>query len=197
MGTIVHGNKNFGYAPITASSGGVMSFGTPVMLSGGVSADVETDQSTQNIYADNTAYCTILGTKVRTATLTFRHVPSAYLEYLGFKATANGGAVDTGKHEKHCIFFQTDEYDDNTGLNVPTLHYLYAAIGKEPSQSSETDEDEVSAQEFEVEYSCGDSEIAKDAEGNPVQYFKITRSTANATLFDSFKTQVILPTSTN
>ena len=190
MGTIVHGNKNFGYAPIVDGA-----FGTPVMLEGGVSADVEIDQSTQKIYADNHAYCTILGAKVRTAKLSYRYIPSAYLEYLGFKLTANGGLTDTGSHKKHCIFFQTDEYDDETGEDVPVLHYLYSAIGKEPSQSSETDEDEVTAQEFEVEYTCDDSDIAKDSDNKLVQYFKIVRTETNAKLFDKFTTEVILPTS--
>lgn len=197
MGRIVHGNKNFGYAPIIATeNNGVTtySFGTPVMLPGMVSMEVELDSDAQNIYADDRSYCTIRGAKVRTATATVRYVSAAYAQLLGYIQNANGMLTDTGTHANHCIFFETEEYDDEANEKTTTLHYLYQANGGEPSRSSETDEDDVSAEEIEIEYNCTASSIALDDNGEAVSYGYLTRTTANATLYDSFTSQVILPT---
>lgn len=193
MGRIIHGNENFGYAPITVSQN-VASFGTPVMLPGMVSCEAEVEQDTTTIYADNKAYCKLKGAKVRTVTVNFRYIPSAYLVFLGFKLANNGGVTDTGSFPNHCIFFETVEEDCETGDETKTLHYFYNVTGSEPSLSTSTDEDEVEALELEVEYSANDSTIAKDADNVYAQYFSITRTEENKTTYDTFKTTVLLPT---
>lgn len=192
MGKIVHGNKNFGFAPIV-TSGNTTTFGTPVMIPGMVSASIEVEQDTSSVYADDTVYCQVKGAKVRTATVNFRNIPAAYAPYLGFKAQTNGGFADTGTYATHCIFFMTTEEDCEAGTSVPTLHYIYAVKGSEPTQESSTDEEEVEAAEIEVEYSASDSSIAKDSDGEAVQYFYIQRNEDNATLFDAYQSAVILP----
>ena len=189
---IIHGNKNFGYAPITNS--GSPAFGTPVMVPGLVNFTIEVEQESSNIYADDVVFCSVKGAKVRTATGTFRYIPAGYAELLGFKEMTNGGLTDTGIFPAHCIFFETTEEDCSTGTKTQTLHYLYSAVGSEPTFESNTDEDEVEAQEIEIEYNCGESAIAKDDEGVAVQYFKITKTEENAELYETFKTKVILPT---
>lgn len=198
MGRIIHGNKNFGYADIVSTeSGGVVtySFAAPVMLPGMVSMEVELDSDAQNIYADNRSYCTIRGAKVRTATATVRYVSAAYAQFLGYASNTNGMLTDTGVHKNHCIFFETEEYDDEQNIKTQTLHYLYKVNGGEPSRSSETDEDDVTAEEIEIEYNCTESDWVVDDNGNNVSYGYITRTDANASLYDSFKSAVILPTS--
>lgn len=194
MGTIIHGNKNFGFAPIN-TSGNTPAFGTPVMVSGLVSVECEVEQSTTSIYADNTVFCSVKGAKVRSATVTFRNIPSAYAAYLGFKAHDNGMYTDTGNFPNHCIFFETEEENCDTGLSTQTLHYLYNVQGSEPSQESDTDEDEVEAAEIEVEYTANDSTFVVDKDGKYLQYGYITRTAENATLYDTFRSAVILPTS--
>lgn len=197
MGRIVHGNKSFGYAPIIVTeSGGVKSysFGAPVMLPGMVSMEVELDSDAQIIYADDRSYCTIRGAKVRTATATVRYVSAAYAQLLGFKQTDNGMLVDTGTHDNHCIFFETEEYDDEMGEKTRTLHYLYKANGGEPSRSSETDEDDVNAAEIEIEYKCSESDFVTDDDGEFVSYGYITRTESNKDDYDNFTSAVILPT---
>lgn len=190
MGKIVHGNKNFYYAPITEGA-----FGTPVAIPGMVSATIEVEQETTNVYADNKVWTTTKGAKVRTAEVAFRNIPESYLPYLGFVAAANGGYSDTGTFAKHCIMFQTTEEDD--GVTTPTLHCLYAVTAGEPNVEVQTDEDSVEAAEITVNYAATDSDFVVDAQGNACQYFKITRNETNKTLFDQFATQVILPTTTN
>lgn len=194
MGTIIHGNKNFGFAPISVDGGGVYSFGTPVMIPGLVSVEIEVDQSTSSIYADDTVFCAVKGAKVRTATATFRNIPSAYAPYLGFVANANGFYTDTGEYPNHCIFFETTEENCDTGETTHTLHYLYNVKASEPSQSSTTDEEEVEAAEIEVEYSAQDSQFVEDDNGAIVQYGYITRTNTNENLYDTFESAVILPT---
>lgn len=194
MGKIIHGNKNFGFAPIT-ETGGVYSFGTPVMIQGLVNATIEVEQEDTNIYADDKVFCRVKGAKVRTATVTFRNIPAAYATYLGFVANQNGTYTDTGTFANHCIFFETEEEDCETGLSTQTLHYLYNVQGSEPTQESATDEDEVEAAEIEVEYSATDSPFVVDDNGKYVQYGYITRDETNKTLFDTFQSAVILPNS--
>lgn len=189
MGKIIHGNRNFGFAPIASGA-----FGTPVMIPGLVSMEVEVEQETTAIYADDMVFCNVKGAKVRTATAAFRNIPDAYATYLGFVAEANGMLVDTGTYAPHAIFFETTEEDCSTGTVTQTLHYLYNVIASEPTLETATDEEEVEAQEIEVEYNANTSTIALDANGNGVQYGKITRTEANATLYDTFQTAVILPT---
>lgn len=193
MGQIIHGNKNFGFAPITP--GDTPSFGTPVLIPGMVSSEIEVDQEDTSIFADDSTYCVSKGAKVRTATVTLRNIPAAYLPYLGFKATANGGFTDTGVFANHCIFFETGGENCETGIITRRLHFLYSVKASEPTWETSTDEEEVEAAELEIEYTATESAIAKDADGNAVQYYFIDRTETNAALFDSFTTAVILPTS--
>lgn len=194
MGRIIHGNKNFGFAPIVTEND-VKTFGTPTMIKGLVSVSIEVEQEDTNIYADDDVYCVSKGAKVRTATAAFRNIPAAYATYLGFKATDNGGFTDTGIFPSHCIFFETGGEDCDTGEKVKTLHFLYNVKASEPTQESSTDEEEVEAQELEVEYSATTSDFVVDADNEGVQYFFIERTPANYKLYDTFTSAVILPTS--
>lgn len=193
MGKIVHGNKNFGYAPINVS-GGNYTFGTPVMIQGLVDASIEVEQEDTSIFADNKVFCRVKGAKVRTATVNFRNIPASYAEFLGFVANDNGVYTDTGSFPAHCIFFETEEEDCDTGLATTTLHYLYNVTASEPTWESQTDEDEVEAAEIEVEYSATESPFVVDDDDKAVQYGFITRDETNKTLYDTFRTAVILPT---
>lgn len=193
MGKIIHGNKSFGFAPITVQ-GSTYSFGTPVMITGLVNATIEVEQNSTSIYADDKEYCRVKGAKVRTATVAFRNIPAAYAPYLGFVQNDNGMFTDTGKFENHCIFFETEEEDCDTGLSTTTLHYLYNVQASEPTQESATDEDEVEAAEIEVEYNASDSPFVVDDDGVAVQYGYITRTEENKTTYDTFKSTVLLPT---
>lgn len=193
MGRIIHGNKNFGYAEIDATQTPPV-FKTPVMLPGLVSASIEVEQDTTDIYADDDVYCRVKGAKVRTATVNFRYITSAYAEMLGFNQEANGMLVDTGYFPNHCIFFETEEENCDTGERTTTLHYLYNVQGSEPVYESSTDEDEVEAAEIEVEYDASTSTFVADSNGDYVQYGYITKTTANEALYDTFKTKVLLPT---
>lgn len=193
MGKIIHGNANFGYAPIT-TTGQTAAFGTPVMLDGMVSFEMEVSQDSTAIYADNIVFYKALGAKARTATGTFRYIPAAYAEYLGYHKNTNGSVSDTGEHKQHCIFFETVVEDTVAGTTTRTLHYLYNVKGGEPKLSTETDEDEVTAQEIEIEYDASTSTFVVDDTGEYVQYAFIERTDDNAAKYDTFKTAVLLPT---
>lgn len=192
MGKIIHGNKNFGYAPIT-ETGGVYSFGTPVMVTGLVSATIEVEQESSSVYADDKEYCRVKGAKVRTATVTFRNIPASYAPFLGFVENGSGMLTDTGVFANHCIFFETEEEDCDTGLSTTTLHYLYNVQASEPTMESTTDEDEVEAAEIEVEYNASDSPFVVDDNGKAVQYGYITRTEENKNAYDAFTSSVIKP----
>lgn len=193
MGKIVHGNKNFGYAPINLV-GTTYSFGTPVMLPGMVSSSMEVEQSNTSIYADDKTYCNVKGAKARNIEAVFRYITSAYAEYLGFHINANGMVTDTGSFPNHCIFFESEEEDCDTGEHTTTLWYIYNVVGSEPSRETNTDEEEVTPQDITVNYSASDSQFVKDDQNEYCQVGYITRTEANKNVYDTFTTAVLLPT---
>lgn len=193
MGKIIHGTKSFGYAPIIENQGNY-SFGTPVMLKGLVGATIEVEQEDTNVYADDVKYCVVKGQKVRTANVQLRYIPSTYAQYLGYKLNANGSLTDTGKFPNHCIFFETEEEDCETGTSTTTLHYLYNVKASTPTIESTTDEDTIEASAIEIDYNANDSQFVVDDDGALVQYCEITRTNANANVYDTFINSVLLPT---
>ena len=193
MGQIVHGNKNFGYAPII-NNDGVLSFGTPVLIPGMVSSTLEVEQDETKIFADDKTFCKVKGAKARTLEVVLRNIPDTYAEYLGFKINDNGMLTDTGSYPAHCVFFESEDYNCDTGVATTTLHYLYNVIASEPSRETNTDEEEVQAAEFSVSYTASDSTFVVDDDNKYAQYGYITRTDANAAVYDTFKTTVLLPT---
>ena len=189
MGRIVFGNKNFGYAPITDGA-----FGTPVMLKGMVSASAEIEQEQTNIFADDTVYCVVEGAKTRSLTATFKYITEAYSQYLGFKANTNGMLTDTGEKPRHCVFFETEEKDCETGLETRTLHYFYNVKANEPTFESNTTEETIESADLEISYTALESSFVVDDDGKYVSYAKITRTESNKTWYDTFTTTVLLPT---
>lgn len=190
---IVHGNKNFGYAPINVS-GSTYSFGSPVMLPGMVSSTMEVEQSDTNIYADDRTFCVVKGAKARTLEIALRYVPKEYAELLGYHINANGMVTDTGAFANHCIFFESEEEDCDTGVATTTLWYIYNVTGSEPSRETATDEEEVQPQEISISYSATDSQFVVDDNNVAVQVGYITRNEQNKAVYDTFKTTVLLPT---
>lgn len=190
---IVHGNKNFGYAPINVS-GSTYSFGSPVMLPGMVSSTMEVEQSDTNIYADDRTFCVVKGAKARTLEIALRYVPKEYAELLGYHINANGMVTDTGAFANHCIFFESEEEDCDTGVATTTLWYIYNVTGSEPSRETATDEEEVQPQEISISYSATDSQFVVDDNNVAVQVGYVTRTESNKAVYDTFKTTVLLPT---
>lgn len=193
MGKIIHGNENFGYAPIIVTDE-QSSFGTPVMLKGMVSSSIEVEQSTTNIRADDTTYCMVKGAKVRTAEVGLRYIDKEYAQYLGYKLNDNGMLTDTGEFPNHCIFFETIEEDCETGSSTRTLHYLYNVVASTPNVETATDEEEIEAVTLSVNYNAKESTFVVDDDGSYVQYGYITRTDENASVYDTFKQAVLLPT---
>lgn len=194
---IVHGNQNFCAIPIVEANN-QRSLGTPIDLSdmGLVSVDPSLTEEENKVYADNKLWARLKGNKEYTIPTAFRYISARYVEYLGFKvSTANGGISDSGKYPAHAICYETLEYDDETGEETQTLHYYYNVVGKQPTKASATDADSIEPAEIGIEFSCTNSDFIVDEENKPVGYFEITRTEENASLYDSFKTVAILPTS--
>lgn len=193
MGKIVHGNKNFGYAPIELDDD-TYTFGDPVMLPGMVSSTMDVEQSNTVIYADDRTYCNVKGAKARNIEAVFRYVTSEYAEYLGFHVNDNGMVTDTGSFPNHCIFFESEEEDCDTGEATTTLWYIYNVVGSEPSRDTNTDEAEVTPQEISITYQASDSQFVVDDDDAYVQVGYITRTEANKAVYDTFTETVLLPT---
>lgn len=195
MGTIIHGNKNFGYAPIVIS-GNDYSFGTPVMLKGMTKASAELSEEQIGIPADdNPNYAVVNGAKVETLSASFRYIPETYSELLGFKKATNGMLCDTGVYPNHCVFFEEQIENTDNGTTTRKLHYFYQVKGSRPKLETTTDTETIEAREIEVAYKVQKSDFVVDEDGIEVQHCEITRTDANADLYDRFTQEVILPTS--
>ena len=72
---------------------------------------------------------------------------------------------------------------------------MYNVKASEPNVESQTDEEDVEAQELEVSYNAQTSDFVRDIDGEGVQYFFIERTDENASLYDSFVNAIIMPTS--
>ena len=102
--------------------------------------------------------------------------------------------TDTGSFPNHCIFFESEEEDCDTGEHTTTLWYVYNVVGSEPSRETNTDEEEVTPQNITVNYSASDSQFVKDDQNEYCQVGYITRTEANKNVYDTFTTTVLLPT---
>lgn len=194
MKTIIHGTRNFGYAMID-NSGEEAKFSKPVFLPGITGMNIEVEEKSTPVYADNETFAVLQGAKIRTAEASVLYIPEVYADAcLGMKKHANGMLTDTGEKLTHCIFFESTETDGDTGEETPTLHYLYAGIASEPKIELTTDGEEVAAGQLAIPYACKESAIALDKDGTKVQYARVTRTDANAVLYDTFKEKVLLPT---
>ena len=194
MKTIIHGTRNFGYALIDYSEKDPK-FLTPKFLPGITAMTIEVEEKITPVYADNETFGFLHGAKVRTAEATVLHISEDYADAcLGMKKHQNGMLTDTGEKATHGIFFESTETDGETGNETPTLHYLYACLATEPKVELQTDGEEVETGELVIPYTCRESAIALDQEGAKVQYAKIVRTPANASLYDTFKNKVLLPT---
>ena len=188
----VHGNRNCGYATID-TSGQTPVFNTPVMLPGMVSGSVEIDQDSEEIYADNKVWVSAKGAKVRTLEIGFRYLDPTYMGLLGFKHAGNDIWTDTGTFVPHALFFEETVEDGETGDVTHRLHIFYNCTGSEPELETETDEDGIEAREIKVSYSCLESTFVKDTDNEYCQYAWIERTNANATLYDTFQSAILLP----
>lgn len=194
---VIYGNEGFGYAEIDTSTE-VLKFKPPVFIPGIVSTNMELEEKSTNVTADNSVFAVIPGTKNRKAEIGFRFIPAKYAELaLGYKTSENGMLIDTNTKKQHCIFWLTKELDAVTNAETETLHYLYNVMASETSvETTTTGEDEVEALELVLSYSAAQSSFVKDAQGKFCTYGKITKNSANESLFNSYKNKVLLPTDT-
>lgn len=195
MGKIHYGIKKAGYATIDMTDPNAPVFSTPIALPGAINASGTVEESTNKIYADDVVHCITRGAKVRELEVTFIQLTRQYVvDCLGAYENANGMQTDTGTPKRHCFFFVTTDYDCGTGVETPSLHYFYDCLGQRPGIDTKTKEEEVEANEIVFSYECVDSVVAKDDLGRPVQYGIIVRDETNATMFDNFMNEIILPT---
>lgn len=191
---IIYGNRDFHYALIDLTDPLNPVFSTPKPLYGMRGFTMEVEQAVNRVFADDVTFANLRGAKVRTAEATFTYIPDTYAtDCLGFKANASGLITDTGTFENHCIFFTSTVMNADTNEETRALHILYSVQAGEPSKETATQEDETEAGEVTIAYEAKESGFVVDEDGLPTQYAYIVRDTTNATLFDTFKTEVLLP----
>lgn len=194
MATLKHGIEEVYYATIDFS-GVEPVYNTPIASPGARSMTPTVDQALTRLYADNDTYFVKVGKKETSGEYGAYYFPKSYsTDVLGYKGTTAGGITDTGVNKPHALMYIQKVVDKDTREVTEELTILYNVIGSAIQEEAITDESEISETEFVMPFIATPSSFVKDDDGVPVTMYKITKTEANASLFDTFKTVVLLPT---
>lgn len=186
---VKHGIENVYYAEI---ANGV--FGTPVRMYGAIKGGYEVENSPKDIFADNVVFMTLRGKSKIEGELTLLSIPESYATYaLGKELTDFGGLIDSGYRKPHALMWERVIEDAETGDQSRELTVLYNVSSGDANIEDSTDEDEIIEQNLTIPLSINKSQFALSKDGKMVGIMTLIRTDENATIYDSFKQKVILP----
>lgn len=134
----------------------------------------EVAQEDTILYADNSAYITVPGSKTVTGEITYYKINDEFWELLGWEINETNGVIsDSGKKTPFGMAFITQEVDSN-GVNDPRLIVCPYFYGTEPSRDKATLEDTVDGEELVVAYTASEMDDFVSAEGNKLTMFIVT-----------------------
>ena len=117
MARIKYGISNVYYAPVTAESLGVLSYGTPVALQGAVSLTMNANGDEIQEYADNITWFAQTVNQGYTGTLEVEDIPDSFrTTILGEVASADGGIWESSdaQMKEFALLFQFEVAGDNS-----------------------------------------------------------------------------------
>lgn len=135
---------------------GVVTYGTPVHMPGGVSLSLDPQGDSAKFFADNTAFFATFANNGYDADMEVANVPAFFKTgYLGYIVDSAGKLVETNKTGKSfALLFQT-ETDDNA-----IKYVLYNCSASRPSKEFNTTEDTVDPQPQALSLTVGGDEMA-------------------------------------
>ena len=140
---IKYGIKNVYYAEATPTTGGTLTYGTPVAIPGAVSLSMEAQGDTNTFYADNIAYFTSTANNGYQGDLEVALLPDAFrTDILGEVLDTKGFYVEkSGVPTKEFALLWQFEGDDKA-----TRHCFYRCTASRPATSGQTKEESIEPQ---------------------------------------------------
>lgn len=181
------GVKNMHYAPITYSSTGVPSWGTPVAVPGSVSVTLSKESNDTNFYADNSLYFRVAVNNGYTGSLEMADFPVKMRQDLWNMdlTTTNKLLVESvdAKPVEFALMFETD------GDQGPDLWCFYRCLASRPdiNGNTTTESTEVQTQSCDITVMPVVDPSAGSAINGKVWY-RTTEDTPSGTLTSFYST---------
>ena len=141
---IKYGLTNVYFAPVSADNGGVLTYGTPQRILGGVSLSLEAQGDTNTFYADNIAFFTSTANNGYQGDLEVALLPDSFrTAILGEELNQTTGIYVEKANAptvEFALLFQF-EGDENA-----TRHCLYRCVASRPSVNGSTKEESIEPQ---------------------------------------------------
>ncbi len=179
---INHGTQEVTYGD-GANGGSTVTYSTGIQKFA-----VSVDQDTKDIFADARTHMTLLNPKKLTIEIDNLQYTGDEMEQMGFAQLQPGAFTDSGSYPTFAVQRILDVLDEN-GEETKRLEVYYGVKSGTYTESDDEDSDEINPKVYTrtltvAGYDFGDGVIKQ---------LIVDRTTANATVFDSYKTKIITP----
>lgn len=179
--TITHGTQQVSYGP--SNGGKSTSFATGVFKFA-----PSVDQDTKDVYADAILHMTLLNAATLTIDQSNYQMTSAEMAQAGH-VPVNGGFTDGGNHLAFAVQRLLSVQNED-GSVTPKIEVFYNVTSGDWSESDDEDDDEINPKEYSRTLTVKGVDFG---DGKIVKKFEIVRSTDNASVFDTYKTKILVP----
>ena len=178
---ITHGTQEVTYG-LSGDGSGVVSYSTGVQK-----FSPSVDQASKKIYADSRTHITLLNAKTLTIDQDNLQYTPDEMTQMGYLASSTG-FTDNGKYPKFAVqrILNVQGEDGNV---VKKLEVYYGVTSGAYTESDDEDEDEINPKVYSRTLNVDGFDFGNGL----VKQFIITRTTANATVFDTYKTKILKP----
>ena len=182
---ITHGTQEVTYG-LAGDGSGTVTYSTGVQK-----FTPSVDQDSKKIYADAQTHMTLLNAKTLTiAQDNLQYTPDEMTQ-MGYLASSNG-FTDNGTYPKFAVQRILDVQDDE-GTVTKKLEVYYGVTSGAYTESDDEDEDEINPKVYSRTLNVDGFNFGNGV----VKQFIITRTTENATVFDTYKTKILKPSDFN
>lgn len=179
---ITHGTQEVTYG-LSGDGSGTVSYSTGVQK-----FSPSVDQDSKKIYADAQTHMTLLNAKTLTIDQDNLQYTPDEMTQMGYLASSTG-FTDNGKYPKFSVQ-RILEVQDDEGAVTKKLEVYYGVTSGAYTESDDEDEDEINPKVYSRTLNVDGFDFGNGV----VKQFIITRTTANATVFDTYKTKILKPT---
>lgn len=179
---ITHGTQEVSYG---SSANG----GTTVTYSTGVQKFAPSvDQDTKDVFADARTHMTLLNPKKLTIEIDNLQYTADEMAQMGYELIKPGAFTDTGVYPSFSIQRVLDVLNED-GTATKQLEVYYGVKSGTYSESDDEDSDEINPKVYTRTLTVAGFDFGDGV----VKQLIVTRTTANATVFDTYKTKIITP----
>lgn len=178
---ITHGTQEVTYG-LSGDGSGSVSYSTGVQK-----FSPSVDQSSKKVSADAQTHMTLLNAKTLTIDQDNLQYTPDEMTQMGYLASSTG-FTDNGKYPKFAVQRILDVQDED-GNVVKKLEVYYGVTSGTYTESDDEDEDEINPKVYSRTLNVEGFDFGDGV----VKQFIITRTTTNATVFDTYKTKILKP----